>query len=470
MTNWTKLIEPYKDDLLKDLDGLLRIESVKDLTTASDRAPFGEKIQAALDYMLDLGRKDGFTDKDLDHYAGHLEIGQGHKLLGILCHLDVVPADANQWETDPFIPVIKDGKLFARGALDDKGPTIMAYYAIKILNELGLTWNKRIRLIFGTDEENDWQGVDYYFKHEEMPDFGIVPDGIFPMIYAEKGVFSFDFQKEIGLSSQLLSFKSGQTYNLVPDLARAELVYPEKIDLSFHDYLNEYGLSGSISQEGNKQILTLQGKSAHGAGPDQGINAGLHLARFLTSLELDRAALDFTHFVSYYLFGSSKGTQLGLDFYDKELGQVTVNPAVFSFENGRARVGINLRYPASYDFENNYKKLLDLAQQNGYSIKNVSHKQPSLANLDSPETQILLETYRKHTNDFTPPLAIGGITYGRVFDKGVTFGPAFLGKKATLHQPNEYIELEDLFKALEIYLDAIYQLATVEGASGKQLN
>ena len=76
----------------------------------------------------------------------------------------MVPAEADQWDTPPFTPVIKDGKLFARGALDDKGPTLMAYYAVKILKDLGYHFNRRIRLIYGTDEENNWQGVAHYFK------------------------------------------------------------------------------------------------------------------------------------------------------------------------------------------------------------------------------------------------------------------------------------------------------------------
>lgn len=189
MKDWASIIDDYKTDLLTDLEGLLCIPSVKDTASVSTKAPFGKGIQEALDYMLALGERDGFTVKNLDYYAGHLEIGQGESLLGILSHLDVVPVNPSQWETAPFTPVIKEGRLYARGALDDKGPTLMAYYAIKILKELGYTFNRRIRLILGTDEENDWQGVKHYFKHEEMPDFGIVPDGIFPMIYSEKGLF-----------------------------------------------------------------------------------------------------------------------------------------------------------------------------------------------------------------------------------------------------------------------------------------
>ncbi|MGT2907070.1 dipeptidase PepV [Streptococcus dentiloxodontae] len=463
MINWTQHIEPYKEDLLRDLEGLLRIPSVKNTADASEQAPFGPDIQAALDYMLNLGKRDGFLSKDVNHYAGHLEIGQGKKLLGILCHLDVVAAEAEQWQTQPFEPVLKDGKLYARGALDDKGPTLMAYYALKILNEMGVTWNRRLRLILGTDEENQWEGVKHYFKAEEMPDFGIVPDGIFPMIYAEKGVVSFDFTKKDRPSHQLLHFESGKAYNLVPDLAIAELCYPNSLEKEFSRYLKRYQLQGKFSQKDKHQFLTLHGKSAHGAGPEKGINAGLHLAAFLKQLKLDPPANRFLSFLTDYFSDDSEGKKLGIDFQDQELGDVTVNTALIHFHKGSAKIGINLRYPASTSFDDSSAKLSHLAKEKGYAMKIISHQTPSQTDLNSPEIQLLLSTYQKHTGDKTQPLAIGGITYGRIFKHGVTFGPAFLGKPATLHQPNEFIELEDLFKALEIYLDALYQLATAEG-------
>ena len=68
-----------------------------------------------------------------------------------------------------------------------------AYYAMKIVKELGLPLEKRIRMIIGTDEESDWRCVKHYFKHEEMPDIGFAPDADFPIINAEKGIADFDF-------------------------------------------------------------------------------------------------------------------------------------------------------------------------------------------------------------------------------------------------------------------------------------
>lgn len=464
MTNWETIITPYKEALLADLQGLLKIPSVKDPETASPSAPFGEGIQKALEYMLALGQRDGFSTKDIDHYAGHLEIGHGEKLLGILSHLDVVPADATKWQTDPFTPILKDGKLFARGALDDKGPTLMAYYAVKILKEQGYHFNQRIRLIYGTDEENDWQGVTHYFKKEVMPNFGIVPDGIFPMIYAEKGVASLSFKKVVN-SQQLLKFHAGQAYNVVADLASAELDFPENLQDAFETYLNENNLKGQWEKDESKQILTLYGKSAHAAGPSQGINAGLYLVHFLNQLALDQNAKEFLAIVDKYFWQDTSGKKLGIFHQDKELGDTTLNTAFITIENKQASIGINWRYPASLSFDKTWSIFKTWANQTKLDVSLISHQKPSHAKTDSPEVQTLLNTYRKLTKDQTPPLAIGGITYGRVFDRGITFGPAFLGKKATLHQPNEYIELDDLWKALVIYLEALYLLATEEGSA-----
>ena len=113
--------------------------------------------------MLHKGEAEGFASKNLEGYAGHLEMGQGEELVGILCHVDVVP-EGDGWTTPAYSANIRDGKIFARGAIDDKGPTMAAYYAMKIVKELGLPLSKRVRMIIGTDEESNWKCVDHYFK------------------------------------------------------------------------------------------------------------------------------------------------------------------------------------------------------------------------------------------------------------------------------------------------------------------
>ena len=87
--------------------------------------------------------------------VGHFEYENGAsddaEVLGIIGHLDVVPAGSG-WDSNPFEPEIRNGNLYARGASDDKGPTVACYYALKILKELNSSikqknpfyrWNKR---------------------------------------------------------------------------------------------------------------------------------------------------------------------------------------------------------------------------------------------------------------------------------------------------------------------------------------
>ena len=139
--DWTKEVEARKDDLLEDLQNLLRINSERDDAQATPEAPFGPGPVAGLKHMLAYGERDGFTVKNVDNYAGHIEYGEGDETLGILViwTLFLLVMVGKQIHE----PVIKDGKIYARGASDDKGPSMAAYYAMKIIKELGLPVSKK---------------------------------------------------------------------------------------------------------------------------------------------------------------------------------------------------------------------------------------------------------------------------------------------------------------------------------------
>lgn len=126
-----QLVSKYKDDLINDLIGLLSIDSVKGESVKD--APVGEGPKKALEFMIELGAKEGLPTKTVDNLAGHIEFGEGKDLFGVLGHVDVVPAGKG-WTSDPFEPVIKNNEIIARGVQDDKGPTMAAYYALKILH------------------------------------------------------------------------------------------------------------------------------------------------------------------------------------------------------------------------------------------------------------------------------------------------------------------------------------------------
>lgn len=464
--NWQSEIENRKQELLADTQQLLNINSVLDEKHSTETAPFGVGVKQALDYMLNLGKKDGFTVKHVDHIAGHIEMGQGEELLGILCHVDVVPAGEG-WSSDPFRADIRDGKIFARGALDDKGPTMAAYYAMKVIQELALPLQKRVRMIIGTDEESNWRCVDRYFEVEEMPTLGFAPDADFPIIQAEKGIWDFEaVYAPVAEVEQapvhVVTFSSGQRINMVPDYAKAQLETEQVDELTaaYALFLQKYALVGKANVVGPIVHLELEGLSAHGMEPNKGVNAGLHLAAFLADQELDVHAKTYFICIRDYLVGDSRGKKLGVAYRDEVTGELTLNAGTFSYaKTVDSRIGFTMRYPVTFDWEQGKQQIVtELAHRQMY-VESFSNSMPHYVAKDHFLIQTLQRVYEEATGETAELLAIGGGTYARSLKAGVAFGPLFPGSEDLAHQKDESITIEDLLKAAAIYAQAIYELA-----------
>lgn len=465
--DWMREVQDRKEDLLKDTQELLRIKSLLDEENATADAPLGEGVKEALEFMLNLGEKDGFTAKNVGNLAGHLEFGRGEELLGILCHVDVVP-EGDGWTSDPYGAEIRDGKIFARGAIDDKGPTMAAYYAMKIVKELGLPLNRRIRMIIGTDEESNWRCVDHYFENEEMPTFGFAPDADFPIIYAEKGIADYDLVQKLDSEAtvsdiQVISFESGRRYNMVPDYAKATLMVSTNslsICELFESFLAEKGLTGKHETSNGELLLEIEGVSAHGMEPDKGRNAGLFLALFLSKLELDSNATQYFTFVSKYFYEDSRGRGLGIAYKDDITGDLTINVGklFYSQKNG-GKLGLNMRYPVTTNLEETKAKLEATISNESFYIDNFSDSKPHHVDEKDFLVQTLKKVYEEQVGEKAELLSIGGGTYARSLKSGVAFGPLFPGREDIAHQKDEYMYIEDLLKATAIYAQAIYELA-----------
>jgi succinyl-diaminopimelate desuccinylase len=465
--NWLNEVEKRKDDLLKDTQNLLHIKSLLDEENIFPDAPLGKGVKEALDFMLTLGEKDGFIPKNVGNLAGHLEFGEGEELLGILCHVDVVP-EGDGWASDPFAAEIREGKIFARGAIDDKGPTMAAYYAMKIVKELGLPVNKRIRMIIGTDEESDWRCVDHYFENEEMPTLGFAPDADFPIINAEKGIADIDIvqklpDEEVDKGNiEVLSFTSGKRYNMVPDHATVTLnIIGNQMDVvqRFTDFMKQYQLEHHSHVENGELTLEVKGVSAHGMEPMKGINAGLFLGEFLSKLDLNPSASDYFKFISRYFFNDSRGVSLGVSYSDEVSGELTINPGKLSYSRqSGGSVGLTCRYPVTNKIDDTKKKLDDLLEVNGFVINKFKDTKPHYVDENEFLIQTLKKVYEEQTGEKSYLIAIGGGTYARSLKSGVAFGPLFPGRPDIAHQKDEYIEIDDLLKATAIYAQAIYEL------------
>lgn len=463
--NWLKEVEKQKDQLISDTQQFLQIKSVLDESTKGPGAPFGKGIQEALHYLLEKGKKDGFKIRNLDGYAAHIEMGEGEEIVGILCHIDVVP-EGDGWSSDPFAAEIRDGKIYARGALDDKGPTMSIYYAMKILKELGLPLNKRVRMIIGTDEESDWRCVEHYFKHEQMPTIGFAPDADFPIINAEKGIIDaklslqFSHQENNSADIILSTFQAGRRFNMVPDLAKATLTNIQKkteIEILFKKFLQKEHLNGNVYVKNQQLVLELEGVSAHAMEPNNGRNAGIFLAKFLQEVNLDQKGKQFVDWLVTYFNEDTRGRKLGIACQDDISGEVTVNLGIIQYlANECNEIGINIRYPVTKKAQDLKSQLQSLEE---VEILHFSNSNPHYIGEKHPLVQTLTRVYEEQTGEKAKLIAIGGGTYARALEAGVAFGPLFPGREDVVHQKDEYIHIEDLIKATAIYAQAIYELA-----------
>ncbi|GLF90190.1 putative dipeptidase YtjP [Bacillus safensis] len=464
--NWEAEVIRKKDNLIKDTQSFLQIESVLDEEGGKEGKPFGEKVDDALQYMLKKGEDEGFIVKNVDGYAGHIEYGEGKDIVGVLCHVDVVPA-GDGWTTPPFSADIRENKIFARGAIDDKGPTMAAFYALKILKDSGMQLSKKIRMIIGTDEESDWRCVDHYFKHEAMPQIGFAPDADFPIIHAEKGIIdaivSFTYQQTANHHRYTLKqFTSGMRLNMVPDEAVAAVTAVQEHDAellktAFETYLADHQLSGEVKNTADGLHFTLKGVSVHAMEPAHGTNAGIHMANFLCERELDEQGLAFTSQINALFDQDTRGQKLGIACKDEISGDLTLNVGTIRYtQNEEAKLGLNVRYPVTADGKDVKKGIESIK---GAALLKFDDSPPHHVSKDHPLVKTLQRVYEEQTGDPATLIAIGGGTYARSLEAGVAFGPLFPGRPDCAHQKDEYIEIDDLLRATALYAQAMYELA-----------
>lgn len=467
--NWLELAESKKADIIAELQRLIQIPSVMDEKAGSDEMPFGPKPLEALLHMLNEGEQEGFITKNVDNMAGHIEMGEGEDILGILCHVDVVPEGKN-WTYPPFEGVVADDRVYGRGAIDDKGPTIAAWMAMKLVKEAGIKLSKKVRLIIGTDEESGFRCMDRYFAKEAMPQMGFAPDADFPIINAEKGIASLIFTQTGSADTETIQFfQAGNRTNMVPDEAFAVIFGGlHMIKEKFQTFAAEFNVEGEVTQEGPMVKVLVFGKSAHAMEPDDGINAGILLAKFLQNINLTPHSKAFVNFLVNSFGEDSRGHALALNFTDELSGDTTLNPGVIHYAPAQGScTQVSLRYSVSYPFDEQLSACREVLSGSGITLDLSTNSKPHYVDKEDILIKSLQKVYERHTGEKAELLSIGGGTYARVLEKGVAFGMVFPGRKDVAHQVDEYVDIEDLIKATAIYADAIVELAGSSNSEGE---
>lgn len=421
------------EEMKRSLRELCRIESVAGIDV-SDDAPYGAGCAQALDYALELCRRLGFETKLCEnHRCGWAQIGTGETVVGILAHLDVVPAGSG-WSHPAYDLSEENGRLYGRGVSDDKGPTIACIYAMKDILGAGLPLKRRVRIIFGQSEESgDWDDMAYYREHEELPVFGFTPDADFPAIYGEKRLLNYKLTMPLE-ESGLLDIRGGSASNVVPDHCEARLLI-----------------------DGREKCITASGKASHASTPEDGENAIAALAAKLASL------LPQSPFVRFYRdrIGSSlNGELMGCALSDVESGKLTMNVGTVGVADKSIVMEIDVRAPVTFEAASVTEPLRRAAAEYGIEVTLTQDTPPVYMDKNGAVIRKLLAVYREETGDFSEPTVIGGGTYARAMDHIVAFGPMFPGRELTEHQRNEYLLDEDFCRLRSIYRKAILALAS----------
>ena len=433
-----------KDEFLTSLKTLISYPSV--LNEGESGTPFGQAIQNVLEKTLEICRGLGFTTYlDPKGYYGYAEIGQGAELLAVLCHLDVVPSgDEADWRTPPFEATIKDGWIFGRGVQDDKGPSMAALYAVKALLDSGVEFKKRVRFIFGTDEETLWRCMGRYNELEETATLGFAPDSSFPLTYAEKGLLQVKLH---GTGSDQLELEAGAAFNVVPGKA------------SYQGELLEQVVAGlqaaSFDYEQNDQQVTVLGLPKHAKDAAEGINAIVRLATVLQPLQAHPALA----FIAEAVGEDATGSRLFGDISDEPSGRLSFNIAGLTLNSERSEIRIDIRIPVLADKDQLVAQLAEIAGRYQLDYEEFDYLAPLYVPKDSELVSTLMAIYQEKTGDTSPAMSSGGATFARTMPNCVAFGALFPGVEQTEHQANERASLEDLYRAMDIYAETIFRLA-----------
>ena len=438
------LTEQVKEEFLSSLKLLISYPSV--LNENENGTPFGQAIQDVLEKTLEICQGLGFkTYLDPKGYYGYAEIGQGKELLAVLCHLDVVPSgDEADWKTPPFEAIVKDGYIFGRGVQDDKGPSMAALYAVKALLDSGVVFQKRVRFIFGTDEETLWRCMGRYNKLEETATLGFAPDSSFPLIYAEKGLLQVKLH---GPGSDFLQLEAGEAFNVVPAKASYQGAFLEKVIAGLR--------AAGFDYEEMADEVTVLGVPKHAKDAAQGINAIVRLAKVLQLLA-PHPALSF---IADAVGEDATGSRLFGPILDEPSGSLSFNIAGLTITPERSEIRIDLRIPVLADKEDLVRILSKKAADYQLTYEEFDYLASLYVPKDSELVSTLMSIYQEKTGDTSPAMSSGGATFARAMPNCVAFGALFPGAEQTEHQANERAKLDDLYKAMDIYAETIRRLA-----------
>ena len=454
--------ELHLGEMLEDLERLIEINSVKG--ASEDGAPCGAGPRTALALARTMLEKRGFEVSEFEDIIITADLGPSPPKMGILAHLDVVDAGEG-WETDPFRMTIKDGRIYGRGATDNKGPAIAAMYAMYCARELCPGLRNGFRILLGSDEETGCRDIAQYLEKNDPPPNVFTPDAKYPVVNIEKGritpFFNASWEKDDALP-RVVSISGGKTTNIVPDRTEAiiESFTLNEAESFCREYSDKTGARISVREDAGLLTITVEGAASHAASPQQGNNAQTALIEMLAAMPFaESAGFGFIRALNrLFPHGDYNGRALGIAMSDEISGELTVNFGVFRYDETGFNGNFDSRTPACADDADLPGMVRAAFARENIAATNLSVSHCHHTPEDSSFVQTLLQIYEEYTGNAGECLAVGGQTYVHEIPGGVAFGCEFPEIDNRIHGANEFIGVEQLMVGAKMFAQAILDM------------
>ncbi|MBA0038819.1 Sapep family Mn(2+)-dependent dipeptidase [Pantoea sp. BIGb0393] len=457
--------------LTADLAEWIAIPSISRADRAAPGAPFGAECAEILQKVLTQAEQAGFKTERHQGYAGSVIYGEHARDIGLINHLDVVPAGDN-WTYPPFALTQHGDFVIGRGVADNKGPGVLNFYLLKLIRDLNIPLHHNLRIVYGLAEETNMADMAWFAQHGPVPDYSIVTDGMFPVNNAQKGQLSFTLA--VPNAGLLAGIVAGSASNSVPDFASVHIANAD-LDAVGEKLARLQGLAASYvaikPQQNGCFTLEARGNGGHAAFPDGTLNATQVLLAALIELELLDDHQRQLAETLVQLFASPYGVGAGLGLEDAESGKLTLNAGVwYSHQADTLSIDGDIRYPVSWRGEQIVEILQQQLAATAITLQpNWRDVAPFFLPASHPVISLLQQVWNDTTGRNDRPYAMGGVTHSKKLPNAITFGPGYRKTAANTpeflpaghglpHGADETIHLPSLLEALPKYVIALIRL------------
>ena len=447
--------EAHTDEMIRDLGKLVEVNSVKGKSEPG--APYGADSRAVLALAQSMLSERGYEVCVFEDKMITAILGPAPPLMGILAHLDIVDAGEG-WDTDPLKIEVKDGNIYGRGVIDNKGPAIAAMYAMYCVEELCPQLSHGVQILLGSDEETGMTDIKQYLEKNITPPNVFTPDAEYPIVNVEKGrfmpVFGAKWEQDTSLP-RIISIIGGKTPNVVPNRAEAivEGLSIGDAEAFCREYSKKTDATISAATVDEKLTITAVGAAAHASTPERGNNAQTALIKMLAAMPFAKSkGFEYIRALSrLFPHNDYHGAALGIDMSDEIAGKMTVNFGVLRYSELEFSGNFDSRSPPCADdvdlLAMTRAALTHEAIEITYHELTQSHHTPE----ETPFVQTLLRIYQEYTGEQGKCISMGGLTYVHDIPGGVAFGCVMPGEDNKAHGANEFISVEQLVKSAKMF-------------------